>query len=140
MVDPLYNHQEDMAQFSVDHTQVLNTSDPGTGKTRGTLEGYVRRKNFVDGTGRLLVVAPLSILKASWGDDISQYTNLTYSIAHGSEDKRIAAFESDSDIILINHDGVKWLVKNRHLLKASSPLEEQFSDLCPEKHIRRHKI
>ena len=108
MADPLYNQQEQMAAFYAANDLVLNTSDPGTGKTRGTLEGYMRRR-IHNRSGRVLVVAPLSILEPSWGDDIESYTPLTFAIAHGSPAKRKQAFESDAEIVLINFDGVKWI-------------------------------
>ena len=126
----LYKHQEYMAEFTAANDCVLNTSSPGTGKTRATLEGYMRR--IKDGrAGRLLVVAPLSILKASWGDDCREFTHLGYAIAHGSPAKRMAAFNSGADVVLINHDGVKWLVEKqkRKLVLRFPELLEGFTDL-----------
>jgi SNF2 family DNA or RNA helicase len=119
---PLYAHQEEMAQFGLEHALVFNTSDPGTGKTRGSLEAYVRRKTQLQDVGRLLVVAPLSILKSAWGDDITEFTDLTYSIAHGSELKRRKAFNEPTDIVIINHDGIKWLARNLDLCDGFTDL------------------
>ena len=121
-IPPLYEHQEKMAMFAINNDRVLNTSDPGTGKTRGTLEGYLRRSRWHE-TGRLLVVAPLSILKPAWGDDIKKYfPGLSYAIAHGNEYKRRQALESTTDIVLLNHDGIKWLQKNPELLPGFTDL------------------
>lgn len=121
-----------MAQFALAHDRVLNTSDPGTGKTRGTLEGYARRK-AAGAAGRALVIAPLSILQPSWEADAREYTNLTTAIAHGSPAKRQAAFESGADVVMLNHDGVKWFMKKRGksyvLDPAKLPLLEGFTDL-----------
>ncbi|GAA4648120.1 DEAD/DEAH box helicase [Kistimonas scapharcae] len=112
----LFNHQEHCAQFWSDHKRIFNTSDPGTGKTIASLEGYRRSIQ-----GRLLVIAPLSILEPSWGDDTTKFLNgFKWAVAHGSEKKRTAAFQSDADIIIMNHDGVKWLAKNLHLLENIS--------------------
>jgi len=62
---------------------------------------------------RMLVVAPLSILKPAWGDDIDQWTpELTWGISTaGSDKKRREAFETGCQIVITNHDAVKWLLK-----------------------------
>jgi SNF2 family DNA or RNA helicase len=118
---PLYAHQEAMAVWGHTRNRVFNTSDPGTGKTRGSLEAYIRRR--ADGTAtRLLVVAPLSILKTAWGGDIDQFTEFKYAIAHGSPAKRMIAFNSDADIVLINHDGIKWLSQHPNVLEGFTDL------------------
>ena len=71
--------------------------------------------------GRMLVLAPLSILQASWGDDIEKFTpDLTYTVAYARN--RAKAFESDAQIIITNHDAVKWLVKNQHVLDGFNTL------------------
>ena len=117
----LYDHQNTMASFALNHDVVLNTSDPGTGKTAGTLAGYLLRRQ--EGRAqRALVVAPLSILRPSWAADIDTFSERTWSIAHGSEAKRLSAFEHSSDFVIINHDGVKWLSKNMHLLEGFTDL------------------
>ena len=110
-----------MAQFGVKHNRVFNASDPGTGKTRGTLEAFARRKNL-GVANRLLVVAPLSILEAAWGDDIKQYTSLNYVVAHGTREKREAAFNAKAPIVLINHDGAKLIANNLHWVEGFSDL------------------
>jgi SNF2 family DNA or RNA helicase len=71
--------------------------------------------------GRMLVLAPLSILEASWADDIKKFTpDLTYTVAYARN--RAKAFESDAQIIITNHDAVKWLVKNQHVLDGFNTL------------------
>ncbi len=112
----LFTHQEQAAAFWVEVPRGFNTSDPGTGKTISSLEGYKRSLE-----GRLLVIAPLSILQPSWGNDIEKFlTGFTYSIAHGSPKKRTEAFTGGSDIVITNHDAVKWIVKDLSLLDGFS--------------------
>lgn len=115
----LYQHQESTANFWTEVPKAFNTSDAGTGKTIATLEGY--RRTF---KGRMLVLAPLSILEASWGQDIRTYMpGFTYAISHGTPKKRKAAFDSGADIIITNHDAVKWITKDMSLLLG-------FTHLC----------
>lgn len=108
----LYPHQEHSANFKAATPRCFDTSDPGTGKTISTLYGFLRSPNHE----RMIVFAPLSILKAAWGNDISKSTELSYAIAHGNDAARTKAFLSGAKVVIINHDGAKWLSKNLHLL------------------------
>jgi SNF2 family DNA or RNA helicase len=73
----------------------------------------------------MLVLAPLSILEASWADDIKKFQpHLTYEIAYAKN--REKAFASDAKIILINHDGIKWILEND---KKNNILKD-FDTLC----------
>ena len=108
-------HQEVMADTWVKNGILFNQSDPGTSKTVGAIHGF---NKFNTSNKRLLVLAPLSILKASWADDIQKYEGFSYSIAHGSPKKRREAFELGADIVIMNHDGVNWLVKNMDVMES----------------------
>ena len=113
-----FKHQTKTTEFILNNTKCLITSDPGTGKTRSVLDAF----STFSSKERLLVLAPLSILQASWGDDIQKFTpELTYSVAYARN--RETAFKDNSNIVLTNHDAVKWIAKNPELL-------EQFSMLC----------
>lgn len=118
----LYAHQEQTAAFSLTTNKVLDASDPGTGKTLATLSGFLRRREN-EPRRRLLVVAPLSIIEPSWGNDIRRFTMLRYRAAVGSATARTKAFLDQPDVVLLNTDGVKWLVKHRGLVGG-------FTDLC----------
>jgi SNF2 family DNA or RNA helicase len=88
-----------------------------TGKTRSVLEGF-KQLRANRGYRRMLVLGPLSILKPAWANDIERWTpDLSWGIStSGSNKRRLNAFESGADIVITNHDAVKWLVKNKHLL------------------------
>ena len=107
----LFNHQDDVANFKAQKKRCFDTSDPGTGKTISTIHGFLRSEL----KHRMLVLAPLSILEASWARDVEKSSDLSYAIAHGSEAKRLRAFNSRAKVVIMNHDGVKWLAKNPHL-------------------------
>jgi SNF2 family DNA or RNA helicase len=117
-VKKLFPHQENMAQFAYENNFILNTSDPGTGKTVGTIEGFWRRRQ--DGlAGRMLVVAPLSILRPAWGDDIAAFfPTLSYATAERPDKNRFKALKSKADIVIINTDGIKWVRDHLELLEG----------------------
>lgn len=111
---PMFKHQQAFHDFWLDNPRVLNFSDAGSGKTRATLEAINTRK--IQGLAqRTLVLGPLSILQPAWGNDIDKWTpNLTYSVAYAKN--RAQAFAEDTDIVITNHDAVKWLEQNPQVL------------------------
>jgi len=114
---PLYKHQEEAITFFLQHTRTFCTSDPGTGKTRAVLE-TLKRRNHIQ---RTLIVAPKTILEPAWAEDIKKFTpELTYSIAYAPHRKQ--AFEENTQIVLINHDGVKWVLENQQVLRNFNTL------------------
>jgi SNF2 family DNA or RNA helicase len=113
-VPAVFSHQEETKQFGLVTPRVFDMSDAGTGKTRAWLEVLRVRKN-VRG-GKVLVIAPKTILKNAWADDIEKFApELTYVIAYAHN--RDAAFSEDVDIYITNHDAVKWLTKKSNLAK-----------------------
>lgn len=119
---PPFAHQKVTSQFLVDNPRAIVTSDPGTGKTRSVADAFAQIKN----EGRMLVLAPLSILEASWIDDIRKFRpNLTYGLCvAGDRDK---GFASGADVVIANHDGVKWIDS---ALKLRPNLLDGFAFLC----------
>ena len=118
----LFKHQSETVDFLTTHPRALILSDAGTGKTRAVLEAWARLNQEYDDLGRLLVIAPLSILKPAWVNDCSHWTpHLSISVAYN--DCRMEAFGQNTNIVCINHDGVKWLAENQHVLGA-------FNGLC----------
>ena len=113
-----FEHQKTTTNFIAEQPYCLVTSDPGTGKTRSVLDAFLNTKKEND---KLLVLAPLSILQASWGDDIEKFTpNLTYAIALAANRKK--AFQQNTDITITNHDAIKWLLDNPEFIKNYSML------------------
>ena len=111
-----FDHQVKTTNFILQNPRVLVTSDPGTGKTRSVIDAFAKRQE-----GRMLVLAPLSILSASWADDINKFQpELRHAVAYAKN--REAAFDSGADIVISNHDAVKWIAKNEHLLQGFDTL------------------
>jgi len=108
----LMQHQNETVEKNLQCTGFFNASSPGVGKTITALAVWNRRPD----SKRLLVLATKSILQSAWGNDIEKFIpDATYAIALAGK-KREAAFLSGADIVIMNHDGIKWLEKNSHLL------------------------
>ena len=114
MYEP-FEHQKVTTDFINSNPRCLITSDPGTGKTRSVLDA------IKDNGTRTLVLAPLSILESSWGDDIEKFTpDLTYVCAYAKN--REKAFLGTEDVVITNHDAVKWIAANADLLENFNTL------------------
>ena len=103
-----YKHQKATIRKAAACPAFLDLSDPGTGKTGAhVLEAMARRKK---GGGKILVVAPRSLLWAAWLTDIMRFApEATTSIATAAN--RARAFEEDVDFYITNHDAAVWLAK-----------------------------
>ena len=106
-----YAHQKTTTDFIVNTKQCLITSDPGTGKTRAVLDAHA-----ILG-GRTLVLAPLSILEAAWGEDISKFQpHIKYGVAYAKNRAKI--FEDDTnEVVITNFEAVNFLQKNPQYCK-----------------------
>lgn len=83
--------------------------DPGLGKTSSVLAAFKILKNK-GLASKMLVVAPLRPVYKVWPDEIkkwSDFNELRYTILHGSGKEK--ALASESDIYIINPEGLKWL-------------------------------
>lgn len=101
-----FQHQKETAIFLINNKRAYNFSELGTGKTMSALWAcdilFCNQK-----IRKVLIISPLSTLQSVWGKEI--FENLPhrkYKIAHGTKDQRIAAIRSDTDFVIINHDGV----------------------------------
>ena len=106
-----YAHQKTTTDFIINTKQCLITSDPGTGKTRAVLDAHA-----ILG-GRTLVLAPLSILEAAWGEDISKFQpHIKYGVAYAKNRAKI--FEDDTnEMVITNFEAVNFLQKNPQYCK-----------------------
>ncbi len=90
----------------------LICADIGTGKTvialtaadQALMEGEVRR---------WLVLAPLLVATDTWAKEPALWEHLQHidvAIACGDEKQRIAAIESDADVVVMNYENMQWLL------------------------------
>lgn len=108
-VPPLFTHQGETVAKAGPLPAFFDTSDAGTGKTRAHLQ------DFANTGGRLLVLAPKSVLQSAWGNDIDKYfPGMTYAVANANN--RAKAFSMKTDVVITNHDAAVWLMKNPQYL------------------------
>ena len=116
-IPPLFNHQQETADFILPKSSTFCTSTPGTGKTRSMLEVHDKTPN------KTLVVAPKTILEAVWVEDARTFypdhNCEAFNRKFQKDPHYIKGLFDTNDIVVINHDAVtdffKW-VKGTHLL------------------------
>jgi SNF2 family DNA or RNA helicase len=102
----LWKHQDYTVEKGTRTRNLYDMSDPGTGKTVTHIEIYNRRSR----AGRGLILCPKTLMRSAWGADLDKYfPHLTYSIADAKN--RFNAFAVDTDLVIMNLDGVKDLAK-----------------------------
>jgi len=137
-VPTLYEHQRHMRDFALEKRRSLCFSDPGTGKTAAQLDAI--RIHREQSGGRALVVCPKAIMAPAWYNDAAFFTpNLTVTLATAPADKRRKAFQSNADVVVINHDGVTWLEKNLDYLDGFDFLVIDESTAFKNKDSQRSK-
>lgn len=101
-------HQTASMKFMEKHPVVFDMSSPGTGKTYVQIMAFAKRRKKKGGCA--LVLAPKSLLRAAWGNDIEKFApDLTYSLAYA--ENREKAFAAEADMYITNIDATNWLVK-----------------------------
>lgn len=83
----------------------------GVGKTISALWAYDFLRSE-QSAGSLLVIAPLSTLERTWGDELFRhFPHLSFTVLHGTRAQRLQKLEEDHDVYIINHDGVKIITQ-----------------------------
>lgn len=78
-----------------------------TGKTMATLWAYDYLRS-IGHVRKAIVVTPLSTLERTWADEVfNHFPHLNAVVLYGTREKRLKLLETDADLYLINHDGIK---------------------------------
>ena len=100
--------QRETVRFLTAHNRAYCLNDLGTGKTIASLWAFdfLREQGLAK---RLLVVAPLSTMERTWGDEVFRhFSHLHFVTLHGTSDRRRMLLRTPKvDVFIINHDGVK---------------------------------
>lgn len=109
---PLFKHQEETIEFRKLNPRTADFSDPGTGKTRSFIESI---------NGRTLILCPKSIMFPAWGADITKFRpDISWVIAKAPHKE--AAFKTNADVVITNHDTASWLINNKKLILGFSSI------------------
>ena len=99
-------HQVASAIFMAEHRRCFNLSTMRTGKTGSTLLAY-RLLRSTKRARKMLVLAPLSTLRAVWYDSTLLIPDTESLLLVGSKKKMIAGIQDNPDIIIANYEKVK---------------------------------
>lgn len=108
-----HNYQKYAIDFIISHSVSAILLEMGLGKSVITLTAINELMlNYFD-VGRVLVIAPFRVAKATWPSEIKKWDHLkylTYSIVTGNPKERIKALNSPAHIYIINRENVDWLI------------------------------
>jgi SNF2 family DNA or RNA helicase len=103
----LMAHQKDFSDQWLNTPRILNFSGCGTGKTLSVI--HTIKAHLPD--ARVLVLAPLSILRPAWGGDLDKFwPEAEYAIAYAKD--REKKFTERAQFTITNHDAIKIIVAN----------------------------
>lgn len=101
-----FAHQVETTTFALSHPHGYILNDIGTGKTLSAM--WAADYLMETGAGhRALIIAPLSTLERVWGDTMfAHFPHRTFSVLHGSAERRKKLLAQPRDVYIVNHDGV----------------------------------
>lgn len=105
-----FAHQRTTVEFLTLNTRAFVLNQIGTGKSLSVLWAYDYLRS-VGKSAKMIIASPLSTLDRVWADELFRhFPHLSYTVLHGSADKRRKLLAQDVDVYIINHDGVKVLL------------------------------
>lgn len=111
----LRNYQWKAIKFGMRQPKNALFLDMGLGKTTITLHTIKALMHSGELGGLpVLIIAPLRVIHNVWRQEAEKWQHthgIRFSIMHGNERQRIAAFNADVDVMLINRENVVWLNK-----------------------------
>ena len=107
-----YEYQRYATQFIQTHEASAIFLDCGMGKSVITLTAI--QHLIANGKARrVLIIAPLRVAQTTWPDEIRKWDHLnglTFAVAVGTCEQRMAALRQKADITIINRENVEWLI------------------------------
>lgn len=101
-----FEHQKETAEFLALRRRAFCFNEQGTGKTASVIwaADYLLSRGAIN---RVLVVCPLSIMQASWQNDLFKFAvHRTVDVAYGTADRRKKVINGTASFVIINYDGV----------------------------------
>lgn len=106
-----WKHQNQTLKFLQRSKIGFDNSDPGVGKTRSQVEHYDQRPKP---KGRWLILCPKTLMVSAWAEDIEKFAP-RLTVSFGYAESREEAFAANTDVVVLNVDGVKWLADKKNL-------------------------
>ena len=116
-----HSYQQHAINYILSHNESALLLDMGLGKTVITLTAVSELIYERFEVSKVLVVAPLRVARDTWPAEIEKWEHLKdmkYSVAVGSEGKRIQALKKNANVYIINRENIDWLVN-----KSGIPLD-----------------
>lgn len=106
-------YQETAADFLYEHDRAMILAPVGAGKTCITLTAM--RDMVKDGiVARWLVIAPKRVCTDVWPVEAPKWApELKVAVAVGTPKQRLAALESNANVVVTNYDNLQWLAQQR---------------------------
>lgn len=106
-------YQETAADFLYEHDRAMILAPVGAGKTCITLTAM--RDMVRDGVvARWLVIAPKRVCTDVWPVEAPKWApELKVAVAVGTPKQRLAALESNANVVVTNYDNLQWLAQQR---------------------------
>ena len=109
-----HDYQTYATRFIEEHPVAALILGMGLGKSVITLTAIEHLMHDSFEVRKVLVIAPLRVAASTWPDEIRKWdhlSSLTFSVAVGTRDERIAALKQNTDITIINRENIQWLVE-----------------------------
>lgn len=110
-----HNYQKRAIKFLLTHGAAALLLDPGMGKTAVTLKALDALKRAKTNR-RTLVIAPLRVCQLVWPAEPGEWSDLEHmrvGLLHGKDKEKVLANYEDYDILVINPEGLDWLLGKR---------------------------
>ena len=115
--------------------------DMGLGKTKIAIDIIQCRRHAFRDSGRTLVTCP-PVLVRQWGEEIEKDSSLTYTLVQGGRDqKRIQFFTAKTDIVVVSHNWIVSMFRDRRMAVKMNGIAENYDNLIiDESHqIKNHE-
>jgi SNF2 family DNA or RNA helicase len=109
-----HDYQKYATDFILQHPISAVILFLGAGKTVITLTAIESLMYDSFEINKVLIVAPLRVAKVTWKDEITKWDHLqdlSYVVAVGTEEERLAALRQNADITIINRENLQWLIE-----------------------------
>ena len=111
--DP-YEYQKYAIHFIEEKPEAAIFLDCGMGKTSISLTAIDHLLFDSFEVHRVLVIAPIRVGRFAWPDELRKWdhlSGLTFAVAIGTPEQRMAALNAGADITIINRENTQWLVE-----------------------------